>query len=90
MVGNVSPMPVPTQSIREYIVEDQSWDGDPAELTDDLPLIENRVLDSMGLLRLVGWLEEHFDIAIPDEEIVPDNFGTLERIAALVERKQTA
>lgn len=80
-------MTATTQQIREFLIEDQAWDGEASGLSDDLPLLESGVLDSMSLLRLVGWLEERYGIAIADEQIVPDNFGTLTRIAALVESR---
>jgi acyl carrier protein len=76
-----------TERIRDFLIEDLGWDGERSELTDDLPLIESQVLDSMGLLRLVAWLEPTFAITIPDEDIVPANFGTLSRISALVDSK---
>jgi acyl carrier protein len=77
------------ERIRDFLVDDLKWQGSRSELTDDLPLIENQVVDSMSLLRLVSWLESTFGIALPDEEIVPTNFGTIAKIAALVDAKQT-
>jgi acyl carrier protein len=48
-------------------------------------LLENRVIDSLGLFRIVGFLEQEHGVAIPDEKIVPANFASLQTIAALVE-----
>jgi acyl carrier protein len=42
----------------------------------------------MGLLMLVSFVEEQFGIALEDEELVPDHFGTIGSIAQLVERKR--
>jgi len=72
--------------IREFLIEDLQWEGSESDLTDDLPLIESQVVDSIGLLRLVAWLESEYGITIPDEEIVPANFGTIERIVAMTQR----
>jgi acyl carrier protein len=47
-------------------------------------LIESGVIDSMTLLRLTVFLEEHYGIEIPDEDIVPDNFRSLSAIEAFV------
>jgi acyl carrier protein len=47
-------------------------------------LIESGVIDSMALLRLTSFLEEHYGIEIPDEEIVADNFRSLGSIEAFV------
>jgi acyl carrier protein len=78
---------VDAQRIRSFLIEEARWQGPPDELTDDYPLIEKRVIDSMALLRLVAWLEEEFGVDIDDADVVPANFGTIERIRALVETK---
>ena len=43
-------------------------------------LIENGVIDSVTLLRLISFLEENYNIGIPDHEIVPDNFRSMSAI----------
>jgi acyl carrier protein len=53
-------------------------------------LLENGLLDSLGVLDLVAHLEQEFGIAVADEDLVPENFGTLERIAAFVAGKRGA
>lgn len=73
-----------TDRIRSFIVTELGWRG--AELTDDFPLLENRVIDSLGLFRIVGFLEAEYGIVIPDAEVVPENFATVQSIAALVTR----
>jgi acyl carrier protein len=73
--------------IRALLVDDLQWQDDPEELTDDLPLIANHVIDSLGLLRLVGRLESEFGIRISDEEVVASNFGSIAQIADFVGAK---
>jgi len=73
--------------IRALLVDDLQWQDDPEELTDDLPLIANHVIDSLGLLRLVGRLESEFGIRIADEEVVASNFGSIAQIADFVGSK---
>ena len=46
-------------------------------------LIEAGVIDSTGVLELVGFLEEHFDIRIADEELVPENLDSIDNIVGL-------
>lgn len=75
--------------IRALLVEDLQWQDDPAELTDDLPLIANHVIDSLGLLRLVGRLESEFGIRIADEHVVASNFGSIAQIADFVSSAQS-
>jgi len=56
------------------------------EVRADTPIIENGLLDSIEILNLVGFLEEEFEIALPVEEFVPENFASANAIAALVTR----
>ncbi|HEX3693484.1 MAG TPA: acyl carrier protein [Solirubrobacteraceae bacterium] len=81
-------MAQPAEQIRDFLVEEAHWEGPRAELTDDLALIDNQVIDSMLLLRLVAWLESEYQIAIDDTDVVPSNFGSIERIVQLVASKQ--
>jgi acyl carrier protein len=57
-----------------------------ADITPQTELIARNLLDSMDLLRLVSFLEESFDISLDPDLLVPENFETPERIAALVEQ----
>jgi acyl carrier protein len=75
------------ERVRDFLLEEANWDGPRSELTEDLPLIENHVVDSMLLLRLVAWLESEYGIAISDTEIVPSNFGSIGKISELVAGK---
>ena len=77
-----------TESVRDFLINEHYWQGTRDELRDDVPLIADRVIDSMGLLRLVAWLEEEYGVTIDDTEVVPANFGTIEGIAALMRGKQ--
>lgn len=78
------------ERIRDFLIEEANWDGPRAELTDDLALIEQHVIDSMLLLRMVAWLESEYGIAINDADVVPSNFGSIERISSLVAAKRGA
>ena len=56
-------------------------------IEDDQPLLESGILDSLGVLDLVGFLEEEFCISVTDEELLPENFQTVESITVFVEKK---
>lgn len=73
--------------IREIIVRDLRFAGSPSELTDDYGLLDNAVIDSMGIFRLVGLLEDRYGIEITEEDMVPENFETIHSVAALVAAK---
>jgi acyl carrier protein len=74
--------------LREFISSELNWDGDPKQLTDEYPLLEGGVLDSVGIFQMVSFLESQYGVEIQDEELVPEHFGTLAGISRLVESKR--
>ena len=77
-------------AIRSFIVENFLFGDDSQPLSADLSLIDNDLIDSTGILELVGFLEERFAITVADADIVPANLDTIERIAGFIARKQAA
>jgi len=63
---------------------------DPEELPASRSLIDSGVIDSTGVLELVGFLEERYDIRINDDELVPENLDSIDNIIGFVSRKQGA
>ena len=57
-------------------------------LTDHSPLLESGLIDSLGILDLVGFLEEQFAIQVTDEELVPENFQNIDQLAVFVAQKK--
>ena len=77
-----------SDKLRTFIVTElNGWNGDSSGLSDDYPLIEANVLDSLGILQVVQFVEREFGIEVLDEELVPENFGTIAGIAGLIEAK---
>jgi acyl carrier protein len=60
--------------------------GTPVGL-DDALLVEG-IIDSMGVMQLVSFVEERLGVSVDDEEIVPENFTSLRALAQLVAAKQ--
>jgi acyl carrier protein len=71
--------------IREYI-RDELLVTQGSQIRDDTPLWGG-VLDSVGLMQLMTFIEERFGIEIGDDELTSSDFGTISNIAALVDRK---
>jgi acyl carrier protein len=73
--------------IREYI-QDRFMIGKSLNtLGDSDQLLEKGILDSTGVLELVGFIEENFPFSVEDEELLPDNLGSVDNIVRYVERK---
>lgn len=71
--------------IREYILE--STFDDVENINDDTLIFEKGVLDSMGLLFLIEFLKEEFGITTNDDELVVENFESINNIVAFIEKK---
>jgi acyl carrier protein len=56
-------------------------------LKDSDRLLEEGIIDSLGVLDLVAFLESEFSIQVLDEELLPENFRSIEGIAGFIERK---
>lgn len=57
------------------------------QIADDSRLLESGVVDSLGILDVVTFLERTFRITIEDEELVPENFGSIHDLAVFVSSK---
>lgn len=73
--------------VREFIREQLAPAKGITSFTDDESLMENGVIDSLGIFRLVTFLEETFGVRIGDEEISADNLQSVDTIEQLVIRK---
>jgi len=74
--------------LRKFILQNFMFTEDESRLTREMSLIDNGVMDSTGVLELVGHIEASFGIKVDDTELVPDNFDSVARLVAYVERKQ--
>jgi acyl carrier protein len=76
------------EQVHALIISHLNWTGSPDELTPEYPLIEQHVIDSLGMLKLVALLEEQFGVDVDDVDLVPTNFSTIAEIAAVVDSKR--
>lgn len=72
---------------REFVSRSFTYTGDLGSLSDDDSFMANGIIDSTGVLELVYFLEETFSIRVEDNELVPDNLDSVNRVAEYVYRK---
>ena len=70
-------------TIRRFLAEVFFVDG----LDADSSFLEEGIIDSTGMLELVMFIESTYGVKIADDEFVPENLDSLNRVAAFVERK---
>ncbi|HZE73326.1 MAG TPA: acyl carrier protein [Pyrinomonadaceae bacterium] len=76
-------------TVKEYILQEFLPGEDPNELTDTTPLITGGVLDSIGTVKLVMFIEERFGVTLQAHETDPDYLNTIESISNLILSKRS-
>jgi len=77
------------EQVKQYVAENFLFSDDGYQLSEDASFLEQGIVDSTGVLELVMFVEETFNVTVEDEEIVPANFDSVSRLAAYVRRKTT-
>jgi len=78
------------KEIRDYISGTMLVGLSDETIEPDESLVQRGVVDSTGVLELVGFLESRFGISVKDDEITLDNLDTLNSISAYVQHKRMA
>jgi acyl carrier protein len=60
------------------------------EVGDDDSFLANGIIDSLGVMQLVTFVESEYGVRVADTDLVPDNFDSISRVAAYVERLRRA
>lgn len=59
-------------------------------IKEDESFLQNGIIDSTGVLELVNFIEENYNIKVEDEELVPENLDSIKNLVAYISRKQSA
>ena len=73
--------------LKSYIFQELIFYDNPETFTNDDDLLDAG-LDSMGIMRLVIFIEEEFGVTLPDDELEPENLQSLNKIANWIKRHQ--
>lgn len=76
-------------TIREFIVENFLF-GDDDGLTDEVSFLDSGIVDSMGILEIVNFISEEFDVVVADEELLPENLDSINNIAGYLNTRLQA
>jgi acyl carrier protein len=74
--------------VRGYITENFLYTRPGFTVGDDDSLLGNGIIDSMGVIEVITFIQEEFSITIEDDDITEENLGTLSAIARYVVGKQ--
>lgn len=73
--------------VRQFLADNFILDEGGAGVGADESLTQAGVLDSMGVLELIMFIEERFGLSVPDEDTLPENLDSIERIAGYISRR---
>jgi len=75
-----------SKKVRQFIVENFLF-GNDENLNNDTSFLEEGIIDSTGVLELVTFLEEAFDIQVDDEELIPENLDSITNVTNFIQAK---
>lgn len=75
------------QQLRDFIVTDLLSGTFSGILADDQDLLISGLVDSLGVVRMVGFIEQSMDVTIPPEDVTLENFQTVEKIITYLQQK---
>lgn len=78
-----------SEIIRKFIVDNFLF-GDSNNFDDDTDIFEKSILDSTGVIELVSFIEETFNISVPDLDLIIDNFSSINRIVNYLQSKNSS
>jgi len=73
-------------AVKEFIIENFLF-GEEVQLELDTDFFDKGIIDSTGVIELVSFIEEKFDISVDDDELIPENLSSLKKIDIFLQKK---
>ncbi|GLH74847.1 hypothetical protein GETHLI_33490 [Geothrix limicola] len=78
-----------TPAIREFIARNFLFSETGFNYSDDASFLEEGIIDSLGIIELVSFVEKTFGISVADSDLLPTNFDSVSRLSAFITNKLT-
>lgn len=75
--------------IKKFITKNFLLNSDHISFSDTDSFVEKGIIDSTGILELVSFIQQAFGLTLQDEDIIPENLDSIEKISAFIQRKNT-
>ena len=75
-------------SLRDFIKDNFLFSEEIVPFSDDDSFLENRIIDSTGILELIEYVEEYYQLSIEDSELLPENLDSVNKVCSFVLRKK--
>ncbi len=76
--------------IKDFIITEVNPELQLAAIDDDEPLVESGIVDSLGVLKIMAFLDEEFGVDLSSDEVRLENFKDVRTICALVDRQRAS
>lgn len=76
-----------SESVRKFVVDNFLF-GDGSGLEEGTSFLDSGIIDSTGILELVTYLEETFGISVADDDLLPENLGSIASVVSYLKRKR--
>ncbi|HEY1266363.1 MAG TPA: acyl carrier protein [Candidatus Binatia bacterium] len=76
--------------LRQFITDNFLFGLQGQTFSDDDSLLERRIIDSTGVLELIAFLDATFGIKVHDDELLPENLDSINRLVRFIEKKSKA
>jgi len=73
--------------IRQYIARNLLFSDNGFKYGDDASFLEEGIVDSLGIMDLVCFIEETFGLTVTDEDLTPDNFDSVNKLANYIQHR---
>ena len=78
------------QQLCNYILENFLFTDDQSVLSNNDSFLNKGILDSTGILELIYFLEDEFDIKVEDDEMIPNNLDSIVNLVAFINKKKSS
>ena len=78
------------ETLRHFILENFMFGAAPDELDENASFLDSGIIDSTGVMELVGFLEDRFGITVEDAELTPENLDSISRLCVYLRGKGVA
>ena len=75
------------EEIRAFIIDNFLFGSSALQLSQHDSFLERGIIDSTGILELVAFVENQYQVRVDDRELVPENLDSIDRLVAFVHRK---
>ena len=74
--------------VKDYVNRELAEEGKETDLKEEENLLANGIVDSLGVLKLVSFIENEFNVQVPDEDVTVNNFRSLKSIGEYLEKRK--